>query len=211
LHDCLHMQRKSCRSPTCAYAISLHRRRDVDFERSRMSANARFACPGDVGMRYVHLLHHGAGEATELCERPDHQPLAEIEVTQNTIQGVAGGAIRRPLEQGTVPLGPIFHGGDGECFLTLEVMEKGALGEARHPAQIVDRGGGITLLADRSHGGLDELLARIDPRRLRRVCGCHAPRVPTGRYVVKSGRRLAVMGSPAVRLAEGGPCFPLEP
>jgi hypothetical protein len=105
-------------------------------------------------MTNVRLLHHRAGEAGETGDVALQQAAAKLEVAAHALERIGGGVERGGGEHLVRDFRPALRGRDRQRFLAVEVVKERALGQPGGPADVVDRGGGITLRPDHVHGRL---------------------------------------------------------
>jgi hypothetical protein len=111
------------------------------------------------------FLHHRAEQAGEFRWRATNECLAQIEVGEHAVPRVGQLLMGRLREQAAGDAVPVLHRSQRHRFLALEMVEKAALGHPRRRADIVDRGGGVTLGPDDLHGRIEQ--ARAGVRRAR--------------------------------------------
>ena len=121
---------------------------DIGFECGGVAEYAGLAGGADGVVRRERLLHHRAGKAGELCGPAFDERGAEIDVSEHPAERIAMRMIGRGCKESARRLRPIIRRRDREIVLAFEVMEEGALGDARSAAKIVHRRAGVTLRPD---------------------------------------------------------------
>ena len=99
-------------------------------------------------MGLVSFLNHRAQQTGELRQRALQDRDAEIHVTQQPLEGVAGTLVRRSCKQGVGHPREMGRGGQRQLFLAVEVVEEAALGELGGLADVLDASRRIALCAD---------------------------------------------------------------
>lgn len=184
LQDHLDVQCQASRRPIRADTVKLHRLGYVCFQRCSLAADRCIACLPYLGVGSIYLLHQRAGETGELRELSFEQPLAEVEIAEDPIQGIAVLVIERRPKKGRRELGPAIQRGHGELGLALEVMEECTLAHSCLRAELLDRGSRVPSLADERKRCFQQLLATSRSGALRMTLFSHPCTIPTGWYAV---------------------------
>src|SRR5690606_9971896 len=95
----------------------------------------------------------------ELGYRAGEQVLAKIEVGEDALERIVLVMVRRGREQGGGDGGPMPGGGHAEFLLASEMVKERTLRHARRPAQVVDGGGRVALLAHDLECGVEDAFA----------------------------------------------------
>jgi len=94
LQDRLGVECQALCRPFCTNSVKLHRLGNVGLQRRNVAADRGVARLAHPGMGSVYLLHYGGGDTAELRDFPLEKPLAEVEIAEDSIQGIA--ALVRP-------------------------------------------------------------------------------------------------------------------
>ena len=161
LQHALCVTRQARGAPTARKAVLRHRRADIRFERRGVAEYGLAAGLADRRRDIVDLLRHRPDEAAEFGDLSHDHRLAESDIGQQPVTRVVGIVIGRCGEKRAGKLYPPLGRGHAQRLLRLEVMEIGALGHRRGPAEIVYRGRCKAALADKAERRVEQPRAGV--------------------------------------------------
>src|SRR5208337_1831633 len=109
-----------------------------------------------VWMRGVNFLNRRAKQAGVLRNIPLQHRGAEIDVAEHAVARIGIGVVGGSAEHRRGHRPELLDGGYAEPLLAFEMVEEGALGQARRSTYVVHRGGRVTLRANDITGGIEQ-------------------------------------------------------
>ena len=116
-------------------AVLRHQRGDVGLQRQGVAGDLALAGRADRRVGGVGLLHHGAEQAGVFGQLALEDLAAEVDVAEQALERIRGGLVGGGGEDAGGHLAEVGGGGDAELLLGAEVVEEGALGDARPPGR----------------------------------------------------------------------------
>lgn len=137
---------------------------DVGLHRVGAGENRAGDRGANGGMAVEDLLHHRAEEAGDVGRPADEERDAEVDIAEDSRGWVGEGVVAGIGEDGGGAVAPMIRRGDREGLLVGEVMEEGALADARDPADVLDAARLVAAGADLVGRGVEDELPRAAPR-----------------------------------------------